>query len=108
MPYAVEAYPEGNQRHLSAESALYCRVYTEGMFGLRPTGFDSFHVTPRLPVGWGGMKLKNVHAFGRVFDLSVARAGERLRVDVFIDGKPARTHSIRQGDTLPVELARRP
>ena len=24
VPYAVEAYPEGNQRHLSAESALFC------------------------------------------------------------------------------------
>ena len=52
VPYPVEAYPEGNQRHLSAESALYCRVYTEGMFGLRPTGFDSFLLTPRLPAGF--------------------------------------------------------
>jgi hypothetical protein len=39
VPYAVEAYPEGNQRHLSAESGLFCSVYTEGMFGIRPTGF---------------------------------------------------------------------
>jgi hypothetical protein len=41
VPYAVEAYPEGNQRHLSAESGLYCRIFTEGMFGIRPTGFNS-------------------------------------------------------------------
>lgn len=27
VPYPVEAYPEGNQRHLSAESGLYCRIY---------------------------------------------------------------------------------
>ena len=33
VPYAVEAWPEGSQRHLSAESGLYCRVITEGLFG---------------------------------------------------------------------------
>jgi hypothetical protein len=108
VPYAVEAYPEGNQRHLSAESALYCRVYTEGMFGLRPKGFNSFLITPRLPDGWGSMKLKNVQAFGSVFNLSVARAGDRLKVDLFIGGKLAQTHLIKQGDTLTIELGRRP
>ena len=106
VPYPVEAYPEGNQRHLSAESALYCRVYTEGMFGLRPTGFNSFLVTPRLPEGWGTMRLKNVHAFGRVFDLSVTRAGERLKVEVFTGSKLARSHLIKPGDTLTVDLTR--
>ena len=43
VPYPIEAWPEGNQRHLSAESALYCRIVTEGIFGIRPTGFNSFH-----------------------------------------------------------------
>ena len=27
---------EGSQRHLSAESGLYCRPVTEGLFGIRP------------------------------------------------------------------------
>ena len=108
VPYAVEAYPEGNQRHLSAESALYCRIYTEGMFGLRPTGFSSFLVTPRLPGGWGGMTLKDVHAFGRVFDLSVARAGDGLKVDVVSGGKLVRSRLLKMGDTLRVELGGAP
>ena len=106
VPYPVEAYPEGNQRHLSAESALYCRVYTEGIFGLRPTGFNSFLVTPRLPEGWGAMRLKNVHAFDRVFDLSVTRAEDKLRVEVSDGGKPSQSHLIKQGDTLTIELGR--
>lgn len=38
VPYPIEAWPEGNQRHLSAESGLYCRIFTEGLFGIRPTG----------------------------------------------------------------------
>ena len=66
VPYPVEAYPEGGQRHLSAESGLYCRIYTEGLFGIRPTGLNSFTITPQLPDGWDFMKLKNIHGFKRV------------------------------------------
>jgi hypothetical protein len=75
VPYPVEAYPEGNQRHLSAESGLYCRIFTEGLFGIRPTGFRSFTLSPRLPDGWNFMKLKNVKSFGRSFDIAVTRKG---------------------------------
>ena len=49
VPYPVEAWPEGGQRHLSAESGLYGRIITEGIFGIRPTGLHSFTLTPRLP-----------------------------------------------------------
>ena len=77
VPYAVEAYPEGGQAHLSAESALYCRIFVEGMFGIRPAGLNSFTLTPRLPAGWNRMSLRAVHAFGRVFDVEVTRSGQR-------------------------------
>ena len=76
VPYAVEAYPEGNQRHLSAESGLYCRIFTEGMFGMRPTGFNSFDITPRLPKEWNQMALRNIHAFQNQFDMEVTRTGK--------------------------------
>jgi hypothetical protein len=105
VPYPVEAYPEGNQRHLSAESALYCRVFTEGLFGIRPIGFSSFEITPRLPDGWETMKLKNVHGFGSVFDLSVSRAGERLKVEITRNGKSVQSHTIKKGETAKVILA---
>ncbi|WP_289772362.1 hypothetical protein, partial [Bacteroides acidifaciens] len=52
VPYAVEAWPEGNQRHLSTESALYCRIMTEGLFGIRPIALNAFKLTPQLPEGW--------------------------------------------------------
>ncbi|MFZ6819410.1 hypothetical protein [Undibacterium sp. Ji22W] len=64
IPYAIEAWPEGNQRHLSAESALYARTITEGLFGIEPTGLRSFKMTPRLPKAWPAMALKNIRAFG--------------------------------------------
>ena len=73
VPYAVEAYPEGNQRHLSAESALYVRAITEGLFGLRPLGLRKFELNPRLPAGWKekGMSLSNVSIAGTVADIRV-------------------------------------
>ena len=77
VPYAIEAWPEGNQRHLSAESGLYCRIITEGMFGIRPTGFKSFVLTPRLPAEWNQMSLHKIQAFGSSFDVEIQRAGEK-------------------------------
>ena len=78
VPYPIEAYPENNQSHLSAESALFCRVFTEGMFGIEPTGFDSFHCTINMPAEWNKIALRKCHAFGRVFDLEAERKGDTM------------------------------
>ncbi|MDD2305185.1 MAG: hypothetical protein PHP53_10860 [Prolixibacteraceae bacterium] len=86
VPYPVEAWPEGNQRHLSAESGLYCRTITEGLFGFTPTGFNKFKITPWLPKGWDYMNLRNIHAFGKCFDLEVKRKGNSELIMVKVDG----------------------
>lgn len=104
VPYSVEAYPEGNQRHLSAESGLYCRIYTEGMFGIRPTGFNSFNCTPRLPAAWNQMALRNIHSFGRVFDLEISRAANnKLNIVVKQDGKEKK-YTIKEGAMQKIVL----
>ncbi|MEM9836491.1 MAG: hypothetical protein AAF828_08310, partial [Bacteroidota bacterium] len=75
VPYAVEAYPEGNMAHLSAESGLYCRVFLEGLFGIIPTGLRSFRLQPRMPADWDRMALRNIMAFGLTdgFDIEITR-----------------------------------
>ena len=84
VPYAIEAWPEGGQRHLSAESGLYGRIITEGMFGIRPVGFKEFIATPRLPQAWNEMRLRNICAFGTTFDMEVNRlANGKLQVSVW-------------------------
>jgi hypothetical protein len=104
VPYPVEAYPEGSQRHLSAESGLYCRVYIEGLFGMRPTGFNSFNCTPRLPKGWKQMSLKNIHAFDTVFDLRIVRQNSgKIGVAVSKAGD-THTYTIREGETIQIKL----
>jgi hypothetical protein len=87
VPYPVEAYPEGNQRHLSAESGLYCRIFTEGLFGIRPAGLNSFSVTPQLPDGWNEMKIRNIHGFQKVCDIEVSRGVDKIRLTILSEGK---------------------
>ena len=87
VPYVVEAYPEGAMAHLSAESGLYCRVFTEGLFGIRPVGFRSFTCRPVLPSGWDNMALRRIRLFGRNFDLETERRGDRQLVRVVENGK---------------------
>ncbi|OCX54744.1 hypothetical protein BEL04_01360 [Mucilaginibacter sp. PPCGB 2223] len=104
VPYPVEAYPEGNQRHLSAEGALYCRIFVEGVFGILPTGFNSFNCTPRLPKEWNEMALDNIHSFGSVFDLKVSRMNDgKLNISITCHGKTI-NYKINDGGTQMVAL----
>ena len=104
VPYAIEAWPEGSQRHLSAESGLYCRIITEGMFGIRPTGLNSFDLTPRLPKDWDHMNLNQIGAFGKSFDIAVKRSGTKLNVTVSSAGKSVYNKKIKEGETIRIHF----
>ncbi len=104
VPYPVEAYPEGSQRHLSAESGLYCRIFTEGLFGIRPTGLKSFSFTPRLPAAWPKMRIRHIHAFDRDFDIAVERVAGQLKITVAEGDKIRISRMIRDGETVPVSF----
>lgn len=105
VPYVIEAYPEYNQSHLSAESGLYCRIFTEGVFGIRPTGLTSFECTPRLPREWDSMALKNIHAFGRTWHLQVSRDGDLINARISnIAGEILYDASLAEGATHQVDL----
>lgn len=104
VPYAIEAWPEGGQRHLSAESGLYGRIVTEGLFGIRPTGFKSFTLTPRLPSEWSHMNLRHIRAFGTDMDIEVKRTnGNKLQVAVINDGK-RQNYTISPDASIKVKL----
>lgn len=105
VPYAIEAWPEGSQRHLSAESGLYCRIITEGLFGIRPTGLRSFTITPRLPEAWNEMALRNVHAFGDTpFDIKISRCPKGVKTEIYSAGKLTKTYTGKSGETVTVQL----
>jgi hypothetical protein len=102
VPYAVETGKQGSQ--LSSESGLYCRIFIDGLFGVLPTGLDRFACTPRLPNGWPSMALRSVRAFGRTWDLAIARQGDQLRVTATVAGRPAIERLITPGATADITL----
>lgn len=70
VPYPVEAYPEGNMRHLSAESALYCRVITDGLLNIV---FDEndFSFRDSLPFLSDGLSIKNIFINGEYRNIEI-------------------------------------
>lgn len=105
VPYAVEAWPEGGQRHLSAESGLYGRIITEGIFGIRPTGLHSFTLTPRLPQEWEHMSLRKIKAFNSDFDIEVVRKpNDKLQVTVKKAGKAILNKQVKSGTTIKCKI----
>lgn len=105
VPYAVEAWPEGNQRHLSTESALYCRIMTEGLFGIRPIALDAFKLTPQLPETWNTMSLKRICAFGTTFDIEVKRNKDNaLLVLIKKDDKIIEKYKVGNGKPIEVRI----
>lgn len=72
VPYAVEAYPEGGMRHLSAESGLFCRVFTDGLLNI---GFDEKGYTVKcvLPKEINELSVKNICLNGKTETINVAR-----------------------------------
>ena len=105
VPYAVEAWPEGNQRHLSTENALYCRIITEGLFGIRPIALDAFKLTPQLPEGWNTMSLKRICAFGTTFDIEVKRNKDNaLLVLIKKDDKIIEKYKVGNGKPIEVRI----
>ncbi|WP_109699245.1 glucosidase family protein [Chitinophaga deserti] len=104
VPYAIEAWPEGNQRHLSAESGLYCRAVVEGLFGFDPIGNGEFSICPRLPASWNRMSLKSMEAFKTTFDISVQRKAKLYTVTIKEAGKPAKAYAWNGKQDLRIKL----
>ena len=101
VPYAIEAWPEGGQRHLSAESALYARIISEGLFGIRPIGLHRFTLQPRLPKDWNYMRLKNIQAFHSNLTIEVKRIRQE-KIKVTITGKDIKTKEYTSNGKSPI------
>lgn len=77
-PYPFEAFPEGNRAHLSGESILFCRIITEGLFGLKVTGMKKLQIAPKAK----NISLSGLHLFGIRFDIS-----EKNGIMITVNGK---------------------
>jgi cellobiose phosphorylase len=104
VPYAVEAWPENGMAHLSAESALYCRIFTEGILGLEPTGYHSFTLRPQLPTKWDYLILNNIKAFNTTFDIDLRRSKNKLQLKVIQQGKVVVQRTLSNNAAVEVRL----
>lgn len=108
VPYPIEGVARRLARHLSRPRAgLYCRIITEGLFGIRPTGLRSFDLTPSMPAAWESMSLRHIRAFGSDFDITVARVADgRLRITVARPAQNRKYTARHPGATIPGETNR--
>lgn len=83
VPYPVEAYPENGMRHLSGESALFCRIIPEGILKISCEGKRTYSITPDLPA-----KLKRFSFSGLVLaNKKVKITIEENECSVICEGK---------------------
>lgn len=86
-PYPFEAYPEGNRAHLAAESLLFARIITEGLFGLKAVGLNKLKINPQLSSECNDISLQNIRLFSKCFDVTANENG----VAVVYDGNTYRS-----------------
>jgi len=80
-PYPYEAYPEGNRAHLAAESLLFARVITEGLFGLRVVGLNKLRIKPQLSAKCPEASLYGVNLFSKNFNIIASDKGIKIIYD---------------------------
>lgn len=104
VPYVVEAYPEHGMRHLSAESALYCRVFTEGLLGIEPTGLNTFTITPHIPSKWDEFSLASCRIMNRDLDFVISREGNDMKIQITDSDKIVWQGVVINGKSMEIKI----
>lgn len=104
VPYAVEAYPENNMKHLSAESALYCRLIIEGMLSFEQTAFNSFTIAPQLSDKLPRLSIKNLHIGKNVISINLHLAGDKVDTKIHLNGKEIINKRVKTGQKIKVNI----
>lgn len=104
VPYVVEAYPEHGMRHLSAESALYCRVFTEGLLGIEPLDFNRFIINPQIPSAWQELSLQSCRLYNRNLSFFISNRNGQSTLVVKDSDKTVWEGKISNGKPVTVQL----
>ncbi|MEM6379439.1 MAG: six-hairpin glycosidase-like protein, partial [Bacteroidota bacterium] len=104
VPYVVEAYPENNMKHLSAESALYCRIVTEGLLGIEPISLKSIRLSPTLPQGWDFLTMDNLALGGQKTSINLKRIGDKLNLEVKVNNESVFKELIQPKEQIEITL----
>lgn len=102
VPYPVEAYPEGNQAHLAAESALYVRIFIEGILGYQPNGFNSFYLRPTLSPEISKITVRNVYFCNRKLQIKAMLKDDK--VIIYLKDKKYTKYIINNNERILITL----
>ncbi|TVQ91966.1 MAG: six-hairpin glycosidase-like protein, partial [Bacteroidetes bacterium] len=86
------------------ESALYARVFTEGMLGIEPTGLNSFNIKPQLPTAWEEVSLYSCHLLGRNLDFIFKSTGNVVNVEIYEGNRMLLTRDLPMGKEKEIVL----
>jgi len=104
VPYAVEAFPENNMKHLSAESALYCRLIIEGMLSFEQTAFDAFSITPQLSDKLPRFRIKNLHTGDNIISIDLNLVDGKVDTKIYLNGAEIVNKKVEIGEKLEVKI----
>jgi cellobiose phosphorylase len=107
VPYPVEAYPENNMKHLSAESALYALIYLEGMLGMELSANKKIFLNPSFPKEWTAFSLENVHLFNKIYSLNFVKKDELWEIELSQNDSLLFQSSFKLGEIVEFELSRK-
>jgi len=99
-------YPDEDAIDMLCPGSLYPRVFIEGMFGIVPTGFNSFDCKPWLPKDWPRMALRDMRAFGQAWDMVVERDGGQQKITITSGDKVVFTGVGPAGKTYSVTFSK--
>lgn len=104
VPYAVEAYPENNMKHLSSESALYCRLIIEGILSFEQTGFNSFSIKPQLSAKLSKLNLSNLHIGNNNVSIKLHLIGDEIETKIYLNKVEIINKRIKIGQKVIIEI----
>ena len=103
VPYAIEAYPEGNQAQLSAESALYIRIFVEGILGFVPHSFSSFYLKPSLCKTLSYIEINHLYLCNKKINIHATLLKDQ-RVELVLSGDIQQKHTLSNYQQILIEL----
>ena len=104
VPYVIEAYPENNMRHLSSESALYCRIYIEGLLGFEQTDFRSFVFKPTLPSSFNDFEINKIHLADTEISIKLKRSLGKIQVMIYKNESLIYNKTVNPGEKISIEF----
>ncbi|WP_290476174.1 six-hairpin glycosidase-like protein [Leeuwenhoekiella sp. UBA1003] len=104
VPYPIEAFPENNMKHLSAESALYCRLIIEGILSFEQTEFNSFSITPQLNEDLSNLSLKNLYIGKNAISINLELIQDKIDTKIYINGVELINKMVKAGEKVTIKI----